>query len=78
MEDYEMRAEHEDGDPHGAILHWHMVRDRSSQAMCGRDISPDAASQSPDAWGTEAAQPFCHSCGAAYLRQVPLSTGRNP
>ncbi|MFF7635087.1 hypothetical protein ACFZB9_18310 [Kitasatospora sp. NPDC008050] len=78
MDVYEMRAEHEAGDPRGRILHWHMVRDHSSQAMCGREIAPDSAAQSPDTWGSPAAQPFCHSCGAAYLRQVPQTTGRPP
>ncbi|MFF4649505.1 hypothetical protein [Streptomyces sp. NPDC001380] len=66
---YEMRAEYDAED--GAIRHWHMVEDGGVRALCGRDLDPGAPTQSADAWGSEAAEPFCHSCGALYLRQVP-------
>ncbi|MEF3115953.1 hypothetical protein [Streptomyces chrestomyceticus] len=75
--EHEMRAEHaedaEAGSPQagGPVKLWHMVRLDGTRSMCGRELRPDAAVQSADAWGTAAAEPFCHSCGALYLREVP-------
>ncbi|MFE9247381.1 hypothetical protein [Streptomyces sp. NPDC007088] len=60
------------GDPHEPVEQWHMVRGaRDTVAMCGRRLDAAAATQSADAWGTPAADPFCKSCGALYLREVP-------
>lgn len=71
---YEMRAEYdtEDGGPVGGspLKAWHMVEDDAATALCGRELSAAAAVQPEDAWGTPAAQPFCHSCGALYLRHT--------
>ncbi|MEN2421795.1 hypothetical protein AABB02_27290 [Streptomyces rimosus] len=73
--EHEMRAEYADDgsprEPDARVKIWHMVRLDSSLSMCGRELQPDAAVQSADAWGTSAAEPFCHSCGALYLREVP-------
>ncbi|MFK8849020.1 hypothetical protein [Streptomyces sp. Ac-502] len=71
--EHEMRAEYaEGGSPQeGApVKLWHMVRLDGTQSMCGRELRPDAAVQPSDAWGTAAGEPFCHSCGALYLREV--------
>ncbi|AXG77204.1 hypothetical protein [Streptomyces paludis] len=71
---YEMRAEYADGttprDPDARFEVWHMVRAGEETALCGRDLSPDAVTQSADAWGTEAGTPLCHACGALYIHQV--------
>ncbi|MFF3252207.1 hypothetical protein ACFYWP_14675 [Actinacidiphila glaucinigra] len=71
---YEMRAEYdtEDGGPagDGPVRAWHMVEDGAATGLCGRELSPAAAVQAEDVWGTPAAQPFCHSCGALYLRHT--------
>ncbi|WP_030375293.1 hypothetical protein [Streptomyces rimosus] len=73
--EHEMRAEYADGGspraPDARVKIWHMVRLDGTLSMCGRELQPDAAVQSADAWGTSAAEPFCHSCGALYLREVP-------
>ncbi|GCD43107.1 hypothetical protein [Streptomyces paromomycinus] len=78
--EHEMRAEYaeaaedaEAGSPRagGPVKLWHMVRLDDTRSMCGRELRPDAAVQSADVWGTAAAEPFCHSCGALYLREVP-------
>lgn len=73
--EHEMRAEYADGgSPGGAdapVRMWHMVRLDGTLSMCGRELQPEAAVQPADAWGTPAAEPFCHSCGALYLREVP-------
>ncbi|GAA2061743.1 hypothetical protein GCM10009801_04290 [Streptomyces albiaxialis] len=70
-----MRAEYEEGPAPGErdaeIRIWHMVRLDGTTAMCGRELSPGAATKPADAWGTPEAEPFCHSCGALYLREVP-------
>ncbi|MEV5593112.1 hypothetical protein [Streptomyces sp. NPDC052496] len=71
--EHEMRAEYAEADspPKDApVKLWHMVRLDGTQAMCGRELQPEAAVQPADAWGTAAAEPFCHSCGALYLREV--------
>ena len=53
-----------------AVVSWHMVRGRASEAMCGRELSADAELR-PDAdWG-RTDEPMCHTCGALYLREVP-------
>ncbi|GAA2622288.1 hypothetical protein [Streptomyces axinellae] len=73
--EHEMRAEYEEGvspaDPGAEVKIWHMVRDASARAMCGRPLDPAAATQSAQAWGTPRGEPFCHSCGALYLREGP-------
>lgn len=73
--EHEMRAEYADGVSPGEgaapVKIWHMVRLDDTLAMCGRQLDPSAATQPSDAWGTAAGEPFCHSCGALYLRQVP-------
>ncbi|MFH8348101.1 hypothetical protein [Streptomyces sp. NPDC018045] len=73
--EHEMRAEYAEAEaPPSAdtpVKLWHMVRLDATQSMCGRELQPEAAVQSADAWGTAAAEPFCHSCGALYLREVP-------
>ncbi|GAA1164636.1 hypothetical protein GCM10009654_21850 [Streptomyces hebeiensis] len=72
--EYEMRAEYAgDASPREAGARfecWHMTRDHETTAMCGIDLDEAAATQTPDAWGTPEGQPFCHTCGALYLRQV--------
>lgn len=73
--EHEMRAEYVEGvssgDADGHVKVWHMVRLDGTEAMCGRDLAPDSPTQSSDAWGTPQGEPFCHSCGALYLREVP-------
>ncbi|MCQ4043715.1 hypothetical protein ACFOSC_11385 [Streptantibioticus rubrisoli] len=73
--EHEMRAEYEEGvspQQEGATVKiWHMVRLGGTTAMCGRELDPAAATQPADAWGTPKGEPFCHSCGALYLREVP-------
>lgn len=74
--EYEMRAEYDEGvspgtDPGAEVHMWHMVRGEGVWAMCGRALDPAAATQPADAWGTERGTPFCHSCGALYLREGP-------
>ncbi|KAB8163868.1 hypothetical protein FH609_019700 [Streptomyces sp. 3MP-14] len=49
---------------------WHMVREGEESAMCGRELRPDARSLSDEEWG-RTPEPFCHTCGALYLREVP-------
>ncbi|KOU42847.1 hypothetical protein [Streptomyces sp. WM6378] len=61
-------AERPDGD---TLKEWHMVRGDEKQAMCGHDLVEGADEQPDDAWGTDRAHPFCHTCGALYLREVP-------
>ncbi|MEU5267807.1 hypothetical protein [Streptomyces hygroscopicus] len=72
---HEMRAEYEEGSPGrvaGApVKIWHMVRANGTTAMCGRELDPDAETQAADLWGSADSGPFCHSCGAMYLREVP-------
>ncbi|MFJ9026985.1 hypothetical protein ACIRQP_00380 [Streptomyces sp. NPDC102274] len=74
--EYEMRAEYAEGasprDPESRLEVWHMTRRNQATALCGRDLDPDAATQTADAWGTPAGQPLCHACGASYIHQVPL------
>lgn len=71
---YEMRAEYDTGDGGPAddspLRVWHMVEDGATTGLCGRELSPAAAVQPEDVWGTPQAQPFCHSCGALYLRHT--------
>jgi hypothetical protein len=55
----------------GTLKEWHMVRSDQSVAMCGRELDMEQTELPPDAWGTERARPFCHSCGALFLREVP-------
>jgi hypothetical protein len=76
--EHEMRAEYEEGVlPHEdtPVKIWHMVRLEGTTAMCGRALAPASATQSADAWGTAAGEPFCHSCGALYLREHPQDPG---
>jgi hypothetical protein len=72
---HEMRAEYEEGSPGrvaGApVKIWHMVRANGTTAMCGRELDSDAETQSAEVWATDDSVPFCHSCGAMYLREVP-------
>ncbi|MCX5384057.1 hypothetical protein [Streptomyces sp. NBC_00083] len=57
--------------PDGVLKEWHMVRGAEEQTMCGRELVEGAQEQSEDAWGTDRAHPFCHTCGALYLRETP-------
>ena len=69
---YEMRAEYGPGDqpaPHTPVKIWHMVHAGALRGLCGRDLSTAAATQSEQFWG-QMTEPFCHTCGALYLRQV--------
>ncbi|PWI10521.1 hypothetical protein DIZ27_11055 [Streptomyces sp. NWU339] len=54
-----------------ALKEWHMVRSGQDVAMCGREVDPSAKEMPSDAWGTDAARPFCHTCGALFLREAP-------
>jgi hypothetical protein len=47
-----------------------MVRDEEAVAMCGRALTPGAAVLPEEEWG-RTPEPFCHTCGAMYLREVP-------
>lgn len=73
--EHEMRAEYEEDssprDPEARVKIWHMVRLDDVDAMCGRRLDPNASTQPAEAWGTPEGEPFCHSCGALYLREVP-------
>ncbi|UNO39993.1 hypothetical protein [Streptomyces sp. MST-110588] len=73
--EHEMRAEYAAGasakQPDARVRAWHMVRGHELTAMCGRELDQDAETQSADLWGTADSAPFCHSCGAMYLREVP-------
>ncbi|GAA3080916.1 hypothetical protein VR41_13200 [Streptomyces sp. NRRL B-1568] len=73
--EHEMRAEYQEGlsplQADAPVKVWHMVRLDDTMTMCGRELDPSAATQPADAWGTPKAEPFCHSCGALYLREVP-------
>ncbi|MFI9046255.1 hypothetical protein [Streptomyces sp. NPDC053427] len=73
--EYEMRAEHPEGvspqQVDAPVKIWHMVKSDGALALCGRDLDPAAATQSADAWGTPKGEPFCHGCGALFLREVP-------
>jgi hypothetical protein len=69
--EHELRAEYQDGPgPDGQVKTWHVVREDSSTAMCGRDLSPDSATRSVDEWGSSGIS-LCHSCGALFLRESP-------
>ncbi len=52
-----------------AVKTWHMVREDEPTAMCGRALTPGAATLSEEEWG-RTDEPFCHTCGALYLREV--------
>ncbi|MCK1797341.1 hypothetical protein MTQ01_15185 [Streptomyces sp. XM4193] len=70
---HEMRAEYAPGAEATAgapVKIWHMVRGETTTALCGRSLGDRAATQSEDLWGSTT-EPFCHSCGAVYLREVP-------
>jgi hypothetical protein len=69
---YEMRAEYARGTtvPGGVVKHWHMTRDGGLTGLCGHELTVEAETLSDEAWGTTR-EPFCHLCGALYLRQVP-------
>ncbi|MGP3971123.1 hypothetical protein [Streptomyces sp. 6N223] len=71
---HEMRAEHEgeeaQGGKPGRVRFWHMVRAEEAVAMCGRPLPPGAAALPEEEWG-RTAEPFCHTCGAMYLREIP-------
>jgi acetone carboxylase gamma subunit len=47
-----------------------MVRGTETTAMCGRELDPKSAVLPADDWG-RTREPFCHTCGALYLREVP-------
>lgn len=70
-----MRAEYPEGvsprDAGARVELWHMVRGGAATAMCGRELDPAAATMSSDAWATSEATPFCHTCGALFLRETP-------
>ncbi|MBB1243406.1 hypothetical protein GL263_07495 [Streptomyces durbertensis] len=68
-----MRAEYRSNGDVGAeatVKTWHMVRGEGTTALCGRDLDERSATRSEDAWGAMH-EPFCHTCGAVYLREVP-------
>ncbi|MEY9967132.1 hypothetical protein ABIA33_005197 [Streptacidiphilus sp. MAP12-16] len=67
---YEMRAQYADGGTQGPMTYWHMTRDGSMTALCGRDLDAAAATTSDTSW-SHTTEPICHTCGALYLRQVP-------
>lgn len=70
---HEMRAEYApeiEAAASAPVKNWHMVREERTTALCGRELSERAATQSEDLWG-RTTEPFCHSCGAVYLREVP-------
>ncbi|MFD0068689.1 hypothetical protein ACFRAI_38230 [Streptomyces sp. NPDC056637] len=68
----EYRIVAEMAEPGGSTLkEWHMVRPDAVVAMCGRELDMSEKSLPSDAWGTEWARPFCHTCGALFLREVP-------
>ncbi|MGP4109901.1 hypothetical protein ACTWP5_03145 [Streptomyces sp. 4N509B] len=71
---HQMRAEYDGqaaGEPDGAAVRsWHMVRGDEHVAMCGRALEPGARTLPESEWG-RTAEPFCHTCGAMYLREVP-------
>ncbi|MGE9695694.1 MULTISPECIES: hypothetical protein [unclassified Streptomyces] len=74
--EHHMRAEYAEGDtpgdPEAPVRKWHMVRGAEEpRTLCGLLLDPAAATQPADAWGTSAARPFCKTCGALYLREVP-------
>ncbi|OIV37408.1 hypothetical protein BIV57_11050 [Mangrovactinospora gilvigrisea] len=73
--DFTIRAEYEagqtPGEPDARVAVWHMSRGDDPRAMCGADLAKEAATQPEDAWGTDAAHPFCSVCGAAYIRSLP-------
>ena len=52
-----------------------MTRLDGVHALCGRELDPAAATQTAEAWGTPAGEPFCRSCGAMYLREHPQDAG---
>ncbi|MFI0240380.1 hypothetical protein [Streptomyces sp. NPDC016845] len=54
-----------------SLKEWHMVRGGEPTAMCGRKIDLAETRLPAEAWGTEEAKPFCHSCGALFLRESP-------
>ncbi|MCX3062819.1 hypothetical protein [Streptomyces beihaiensis] len=59
-------------EPGGDTLkEWHMIRAGEEEAMCGRVIDLSAEKLPSEAWGTDRARPFCHTCGALFLREVP-------
>lgn len=79
MHVHELRAEYAPGveaqnDPApgdlGPVKTWHMVRDNATEAMCGRELRPRAASKPEQEWGMTR-ETCCHTCGALYLREVP-------
>jgi hypothetical protein len=70
---HEMRAEYAPDVSPGSspVKIWHMVRGRNTlTAMCGRVLDGAADTRSEEAWAVSS-EPFCHSCGAMYLREVP-------
>ncbi|NGO74059.1 hypothetical protein [Streptomyces boncukensis] len=73
--EHDMRAEYAEGvsprGPDARVKIWHMVRRDGTTAMCGRPLAPGAATQPSELWGTPEGEPFCHTCGALYLREVP-------
>ncbi|MFG2137830.1 hypothetical protein [Streptomyces sp. NPDC048650] len=72
--EYELRAEYRNGSdpetPDPAVKTWHVVREEGLTAMCGRELSADAATRPADDWGSGSV-PICHSCGALFLREAP-------
>lgn len=70
--EHQLRAEYDSSSasPDARVKIWHVVRRDGLTAMCGRDLLPDSAERSIDAWGTGELR-ICHSCGALYLRESP-------
>ncbi|MER5861017.1 hypothetical protein ACFV2Z_38900 [Streptomyces sp. NPDC059688] len=72
--EFQLRAEYAEGTtpPRSGEARdttWHMTEAGEARALCGRDLDPASETRPAEAWGTEAAEPFCRSCGAQYLRQ---------
>ncbi len=70
MNEYEMRAEYEDGVLGGPIHQWHMTVEGHTTALCGHPVDAESARLNAVAWG-DTHEKFCYLCGALYLRQVP-------
>ncbi|MER6261122.1 hypothetical protein ABT203_16300 [Streptomyces sp900105245] len=72
--EFQLRAEYAEGTtpPRSGEARdttWHMTEAGEARALCGRNLDPASETRPAEAWGTEAAESFCRSCGAQYLRQ---------
>lgn len=67
---YELKAEHRPVAAGRVINTWHIVRDTQGQALCGRELSPDAPTRSI-ADLPELADSRCEVCRGAYFEASP-------